>query len=230
MFKMLRECLVVTAFLTVLCCIAYPGLVTGLAQLLFSRQANGSVVTQDGKVRGSALIGQTFTDPTQWPEYFWGRPSGASVDAATSVTYSSGSNYGPLNPALQDEVKARVDALRATGVTGPIPIDLVTKSGSGLDPHVSPAAADVQVPRVAKARGLSEPDVRALVAQATEGSTFGFLGEPRVNVLLLNLALDARAPVPHAAPPPAGSSSTTTASSEAPSASAAPSTTTATNL
>ncbi len=189
--KLLRRCLVVTAFLLVVCCLAYPALVTGVAQAAFPRQANGSLIEQGGRVRGSSLLGQTFADNAAHPEYFWGRPSGASVDSATGVVYSSGSNYGPLNPALHDEVRARVEALRATGVTGPIPVDLVTKSGSGLDPHVSPAAALIQVPRVARARSMSEAAVRALVAAHTAGSTLGLLGEPRVNVLELNLALDA---------------------------------------
>jgi K+-transporting ATPase ATPase C chain len=180
--------------------VLYPGIVTAAGQALFPSKANGSELTQNGVVRGSALIGQTFADSTQWPEYFWGRPSGASVDAATSVLYSSGSNYGPLNPALRDEVEARVKALRDSGVTGPIPVDLVTKSGSGLDPHISPAAVDVQIPRVAKARGMSEPELRAMIAANTEGSTFGFFGEKRVNVLALNLALDAKKKVSHVAP------------------------------
>ncbi len=188
--KLLRQTFVVTLLLLILCCGVYPGLVTAGARVLFPRQASGSLVGQ----KGSALIGQTFGDPTQWPEYFWGRPSGASVDPATGVTYSSGSNYGPLQGALKDEVEARVKALRDSGVTGPIPVDLVTKSASGLDPHLSPEAVGIQIPRIAKARGMSEAEVQGLVAQHTEGSTLGFLGEPRVNVLLLNLALDARKP------------------------------------
>ena len=190
--KILRPCLVTTALLLVLCCGLYPALVTGAAQALFPRQANGSLIEEGGRVRGSALIGQTFADNAAHPEYFWGRPSAASVDGATGVTYSSGSNYGPLHPSLRDEVRARVAALRATGVTGPIPVDLVTKSASGLDPHISPAAAEVQVPRVARARSLPEARVRSLVAAHTEGSTLAVLGEPRVNVLALNLALDAQ--------------------------------------
>lgn len=189
--KILRPCLVTTALLLVLCCGLYPALVTGAAQALFPRQANGSLIEEGGRVRGSALIGQTFADNAAHPEYFWGRPSAASVDGATGVTYSSGSNYGPLHPSLRDEVRARVAALRATGVTGPIPVDLVTKSASGLDPHISPAAAEVQVPRVARARSMPEARVRSLVAAHTEGSTLAVLGEPRVNVLALNLALDA---------------------------------------
>ncbi len=191
--KILRPCLVLTAALLFLCCVAYPALVTAVAHLAFPHQAEGSLVTEGGRVRGSSLIGQTFEHPEQHPEYFWGRPSAASVDSATGVTYSSGSNYGPLHPALRDEVTARVAALRATGVQGPIPVDLVTKSASGLDPHISPAAAEVQVERVARARHLPDDAVRALVSAHTLRSTFGLLGEPRVNVLELNLDLDARA-------------------------------------
>jgi K+-transporting ATPase ATPase C chain len=191
----LRPALVVTLVLLVLCTAAYPALITGVAALAFPDAAAGSLVRDaSGRVRGSELIGQTLADPTAHPEYVWGRPSGASVDSATGVAYSAGSNYGPLNPALHDEVKARVDALRATGVTGPIPVDLVTKSASGLDPHLSIAAVRIQVPRIARARGTSAESVLALVAAHTEGSTLGLLGEPRVNVLALNLALDARFP------------------------------------
>jgi len=195
--KTLRPCIVITAALLFLCCVVYPAVVTAGAQLFFKDRANGSLVVRDGKVRGSSILGQTVSDWASYPEYFWGRPSAASNDATTGITYSSGSNFGPSNPALADEVKARVDILRASGVSGPIPIDLVTKSASGLDPHVSVAAAELQVPRIAKARAMSEADVRALVSASTEGSTLGFLGEPRVNVLLLNLALDERRPVPH---------------------------------
>ncbi len=191
--KLIRPCLVVTAFLLALCCAGYPALVTGVAQAAFPREANGSLIVRDGRVRGSMLIGQTLADPSAHPEYFWGRPSAATVDGATGVTYSSGSNYGPLNVSLTDEVSARVAALRATGVTGPIPVDLVTKSASGLDPHISPAAAEVQVPRVARARAMSEASLRALIATHTEGRTLGLFGEARVNVLALNLDLDARA-------------------------------------
>jgi K+-transporting ATPase ATPase C chain len=190
--KLIRPCLVLTACLLVLCCVVYPAVVTGLARAVFPRQANGSLITQGGRVRGSTLLGQTFEHPEQHPEYFWGRPSAASVDRATGVVYSSGSNYGPLNPALRAEVAARIAALRATGVTGAIPVDLVTKSASGLDPHVSPAAAEIQVPRVARARNMPASEVRMLVAAHTQGRTLGLLGEPRVNVLELNLALDAR--------------------------------------
>jgi K+-transporting ATPase ATPase C chain len=211
--KLLRPCLVITAFLLVVCCLIYPAVVTGAAQVLFKHQADGSLIEEGGKVQGSTLIGQTLDRPMEHLEYFWGRPSAASVDSATGVLVSGGSNYGPLNPSLADDVKQRVAMLRATGVTGTIPVDLVTKSGSGLDPHISVAAAEIQIPRVAKARRLSEDDVRALVREHTEGSTLGFLGEPRVNVLELNLALDAKkkvAPVvsPSAsafAPPPPAS-------------------------
>ena len=190
--KTLRSCLVVTAFLLVVCCGLYPAVVTAASSVLFSQKANGSLLVNDGKVVGSSLLGQTFEKPEAHPEYFWGRPSAASVDAATGVLVSAGSNYGPLNPALKDEVAARSATLRATGVTGPIPVDLVTKSGSGLDPHVSIAAAEIQIPRVAKARGLDETAIRRLVEAHTEARTLGLLGESRVNVLELNLALDAK--------------------------------------
>lgn len=192
--KLLRPCLTVTASLLVLCCLFYPAVVTAAAQALFSHQANGSLIEQGGKVVGSSLVGQPFDKPTEHLEYFWARPSAASVDADTKVLVSAGSNYGPLNPALADEVKQRVEMYRATGVTGPVPIDLVTKSASGMDPHVSVEGADIQIPRVAQARKMSEDEVRALVRAHTEGSTLGFMGEPRVNVLELNLALDAKKP------------------------------------
>jgi K+-transporting ATPase ATPase C chain len=166
---------------------------------LFRDQANGSLLTQGGKVVGSSLIGQSVADWAAHPEYLWGRASAASNDAATNITYSSGSNYGPLNSALLDEVKARVALLRGSGVTGPIPADLVTKSASGLDPHLSPASADLQAPRIASTRQIPEAKVRELIASHTEQSTLGLLGEPRVNVLLVNLDLDSQAP--YAAPP-----------------------------
>jgi K+-transporting ATPase ATPase C chain len=194
--KMLRPCLVVTAFLLLVCCVLYPAVVTAAAQAIFPHQANGSLIEENGKVRGSSLLGQTFDRPMEHLEYFWGRPSAASTDSATGVVVSAGSNYGPMNAALKDEVAQRVAALRATGVTGPIPVDLVTKSASGLDPHVSIAAAEVQIPRVAQARGLSEAEVRALVERHTEGSLLGFIGAPRVNVLACNLALDAKRKAP----------------------------------
>jgi K+-transporting ATPase ATPase C chain len=158
--------------------------VTGIAQMAFPHQANGSLIKRDGAVIGSELIGQQFDDP----KYFWGRPSAAGYNAAAS----SGSNYGAMNPALLDSVQTRIDALKTADPdnTLPIPVDLVTASASGLDPHISVASALYQVHRVASARGLSEADIVALVNQFTEGRQFGFLGEPRVNVLLLNLVLD----------------------------------------
>ena len=190
----LRPCLVVTSALLFACCLVYPAVVTAGAQVLFEDRANGSLLVQNGKLRGSSLIGQSVADWAAHPEYLWGRPSAASNDAATGITYSSGSNYGPMNGALLDEVKARVALLRASGVTSAIPVDLVTKSASGLDPHVSPASAELQVRRIAATRQLPESRVRALIAKYTEQSTLGLLGEPRVNVLLVNLDLDVRAP------------------------------------
>ena len=195
----LRPYLVITFALLVLCCFVYPGVVTAGAQVLFADKANGSLVVRDGKVRGSEIIGQSVADWAAHPEYLWGRASAASNDAATGITYSSGSNYGPMNGALLDEVKARVALLQGSGVTGPIPGDLVTKSASGLDPHISPASAEVQVARLARTRKVSEAKVRETISSHTEQSTLGFMGEPRVNVLLVNLDLDALAP--YAAPP-----------------------------
>ncbi len=173
--------------LTVVTGIVYPLLVTGVAQLLFPHQANGSLIPGKGGYAGSELIGQPFDDP----KYFWGRLS-ATPDFPYNSASSSGSNLGPSNPALVDEVKGRLEALKKAdpGNEAPIPIDLVTSSGSGLDPHISPAAADYQVARVARARGIPEDRVRALVGEFTGPRQWGFLGEPRVNVLKLNLALD----------------------------------------
>jgi K+-transporting ATPase ATPase C chain len=190
-----RPAIVALVILTVITGIIYPLVVTGFAQVMFPYQANGSIILgKDGKPLGSELIGQQFDDP----KYFWGRLSATgpvpyTAFNADKLTGSSGSNYGPLNPALKDAVQARIDALKAAdpGNTAPIPVDLVTASGSGLDPHISPAAAAYQVSRVAKARGLDEAKVRELVAQYTEGRQLGFLGEPHVNVLQVNLALDA---------------------------------------
>lgn len=180
----LRPALTILVLLTVITGVVYPILVTGIAQMAFPHQANGSLIERDGSVIGSELIGQQFDDP----KYFWGRPSAAGYNAAAST----GSNYGPMNPALMDSVQARIEALKAADPdnTLPIPVDLVTASASGLDPHISVASALYQVHRVASARGLSEAEVVALVEQNTQGRQFGFLGEPRVNVLLLNLALD----------------------------------------
>ena len=187
MGTILRNALVMLALMTAITGIAYPLAVTGLAQLLFPAQANGSLIEKDGKPVGSSLIGQSFTDP----RYFWGRPS-ATTPQPNNGASSTGSNLGPTNRALTDAARQRIDALRAAdpGNTAPVPVDLVTASGSGLDPEISPAAAAYQVPRVARARGLSESQVRAMVAMATTGRQFGMLGEPRVNVLRLNLALD----------------------------------------
>jgi len=173
--------------LTLITGIGYPLAVTGIAQIAFPHQANGSLIERGGRVIGSSLIGQPFSDP----RYFWGRLS------ATATPYdagaSSGSNLGPLNPALHDSVRARIDSLRAADPDAPasVPVDLVTASGSGLDPEISVAAADYQAARIARARGLAPERVRALIAQHSEGRLLGVLGEPRVNVLELNLALDA---------------------------------------
>ena len=187
MRTLLRNAIMSLIALTLLTGIAYPLLITGIAQLLFPHAANGSVIMQGDKPVGSELIGQPFSDP----RYFWGRPSATAPFAYNSAA-STGSNVGPTNPALVDAIKTRIEALRAAdpGNTRPVPIDLVTASGSGLDPHISPAAAAYQVGRVARARGVPVQDVEKLVAAATERRFLGVMGEPRVNVLKVNLALD----------------------------------------
>jgi K+-transporting ATPase ATPase C chain len=191
MFRELRAAAVLLLVLSVITGIAYPLIVTGLAQVVFPAKANGSLIESGGKAVGSELIGQTFADP----KYFWSRPS-ATSPYSYNASSSSGSNQGPLNPALTDAVTTRAKALRDAdpGNTALVPADLVTASASGLDPHISPAAAEFQLARVAKARGLDPQKVRALVTLATEERQFGFLGEPRANVLKLNLALDATRP------------------------------------
>ena len=185
-----RPALMLLVLLTILTGFAYPIGFTGLAQLIFPVQANGSLIMEQGRAVGSTLIGQPFDDP----RYFWGRLS-ATAPSPYNAAASSGSNLGPLSDALADAVKARRDALRAADPTNlaAIPVDLVTASGSGLDPHISPAAARYQAPRVARVRGMPLAEVEALVEQHTAGRQFGILGESRVNVLALNRALDGRA-------------------------------------
>jgi K+-transporting ATPase ATPase C chain len=185
--QQLRPALGLLLIFTAITGVAYPLSVTVAARIVFPHQSGGSLILRGGDILGSELVGQSFDDP----KYFWGRLS-ATPDHPYNAGSSSGSNLGPSNPTLSAAVEARIAALRSAdpGNTEPIPADLVTASGSGLDPHISPAAALYQVPRVARARGLSEDDVRALVGQCTEDRQFGFLGEPRVNVLRLNLALD----------------------------------------
>jgi K+-transporting ATPase ATPase C chain len=185
---LLRPALLLFVLLSVVTGLLYPLLVTGVAQVAFPAAANGSLIVRDGKVIGSRLIGQPFSDP----KHFWSRPS-ATAPMAYNGGASSGSNLGPVNPALHDAVKARIEALRAAepGNTAAVPVDLVTASASGLDPHISVAAAYYQAARVAKARGQQETTVRELIDRHTEGRWLGFIGEPRVNVLELNLALDA---------------------------------------
>ena len=186
----IRPALTMLLLLTILTGLIYPMTVTGLAQVLFPEQANGSLIVREGKLIGSKLIGQHFDKP----EYFWGRPS-ATAPYPYNAAASGGSNLGPTNPILIETVKARIAALRAADPTNDvlIPVDLVTASGSGLDPHISPAAALYQVKRVARARGIGEATVHRLVVQHIQERQFGLLGERRINVLQLNLALDALA-------------------------------------
>jgi len=191
MWNQILPALRITLLFTLLTGLIYPGLVTGVCQLIFPSQANGSLVTRNGKIVGSSLIGQAFAKP----EYFQPRPSAAGdgYDAANS----SGSNFGPTNQKLSERVKAAAEKFRQENpdFAGPLPADLVTASGSGLDPHLSVASVEAQVPRVAKARGVSSDQLQQLTTQATEGRDLGFLGEPRVNVLRLNLLLDEKIPL-----------------------------------
>lgn len=200
MLSQLRPAVMLLILMTALTGIAYPLVVTGVARLGFAHEAAGSLIEQNGQVVGSELIGQSFVDQESGrtiPGYFRSRPSaaGAGYDAAAS----SGSNLGPTNQKLVDQVTAQVEIVRAENnlpADAQIPVDLVTSSASGLDPNISPASADLQVERVARQRGISEDEVRAVVEQATEGRTLGILGEPRVNVLKLNLELDSLYPMP----------------------------------
>lgn len=197
MLKEIRPAIVLVVLLTLIAGLVYPLAMTGIAGVIFPYQAQGSLIEKDGKVIGSALIGQVFTDD----KYFHGRPSATNapdpkdstktVDAPYNATNSMGSNLGPTSKALIERIKGQFDELKKENGSAPVPMDMVTTSGSGLDPHISPEAAYFQVPRVAKARNLPEARIRALVDGQIEGRTFGLLGEPRVNVLNLNLALDA---------------------------------------
>jgi potassium-transporting ATPase KdpC subunit len=191
--RTIRPAISLLVLMTALLGIVYPLVITGISRLAFPRQAAGSLISKDAKLIGSTLIGQSFSDP----KYFWGRPSATTPQPYNGVG-STGSNLGPLNPALIDAVKANAKALHVAdpGNTQPIPVELVTASASGLDPEISPAAARYQVGRIARVRGLTPAQVEALVASHTQPRLLGFVGEPRVNVLELNLALDGLVPVP----------------------------------
>jgi len=187
MIRILRQAVACIVVFTVITGVIYPLVVTAIVQLVFPRQANGSLIIDNGKTVGSSLIGQSFSSP----KYFWARPS-ATSPIAYNAANSAGSNLGPLNPALTENVKARITQLKAADAASKplVPVDLVTASGSGLDPDISPAAAEYQVSRVAKTRNIDESEVRKLIAEYTRNRQLGILGEPRVNVLELNLALD----------------------------------------
>jgi potassium-transporting ATPase KdpC subunit len=190
MMKNLVTAILMTIVTTVLLGLIYPLVVTGIAQVIFPGKANGQLIERDGQVIGSRIIGQPFSSPG----YFRSRPSAAGANGYDAAG-SAGTNYGPTNKKLIDRVKADAEKAQAENPGKPVPVDLVTTSASGLDPHISPAAAEFQIPRVARERGISEDEVRRVVAEFTEGRQFGFLGEPRVNVLSLNLALDERKPM-----------------------------------
>jgi K+-transporting ATPase ATPase C chain len=189
MRSLIRPALVLFLILTVITGVVYPLVVTGIARVVFPQQAAGSLISKDGRIVGSRLIGQSFSDP----KYFWSRPSATSPQPYNGLA-STGSNLGPLNPALTDAVKSRIDALHAADPTNtaPVPVDLVTASGSGLDPEISIAGANYQAARVARVRGVAVESVRGIIAAHSQGRFLGLLGEPRVNVLELNLALDSR--------------------------------------
>jgi K+-transporting ATPase ATPase C chain len=188
--KNLVTAVLMTIVTTVLLGLVYPLVVTGIAQVIFPGKANGQLIERDGQVIGSRIIGQPFTSPG----YFRSRPSAAGANGYDAAG-SAGTNYGPTNKKLIDRVKADAEKLQAENPGKPVPVDMVTTSASGLDPHISPAAAEFQIPRVARERGMNEDEVRRIVAEFTEGRQFGFLGEPRVNALLLNLALDEHRPM-----------------------------------